>query len=282
MHMDDGLQTKYRQMVEAIRQMQRVIVAFSAGVDSTVVLKVALDTLGPANVLALTGVSPSLASRELQSVKDLAEALSAPLQLIDTDEMSDPRYAANNPDRCYFCKSDLFNRCNRIAAEKGFKVVLNGVNADDAGDWRPGLQAARELAVRAPLLEAGMSKADVRALAKHLNLPNWEKPALACLASRIPYGTPVTITSLSQVEQAEAFLDERGFRNFRVRHHQKLARIEVSPADLHRLLEEPLRSDLIAHLKKIGYVYVTVDLQGFRSGSGNEVLQNVVGTAPSR
>lgn len=270
--MDDLLQAKYRRMVESIREMKRVIVAFSAGVDSTVVLKVALDTLGRENVLAVTGVSPSLASRELDSVKQLAQVMDAPLELIGTSEMNDPRYAANSPDRCYFCKSELFTRCNVIGREKGYAVVLNGVNADDAGDWRPGTNAAKELGVRAPLLEAGLSKADVRALAKHLDLPNWEKPALACLASRIPYGTPVTIASLSQVEKAEAFLYEKGFSNFRVRHHQKLARIEVELADLLRLTQDPLRTEIIDHFKKLGYTYVTVDLQGFRSGSANEVL----------
>jgi pyridinium-3,5-biscarboxylic acid mononucleotide sulfurtransferase len=159
-----------------------------------------------------------------------------------------------------------------LAKARGFAAVVNGVNTDDLGDWRPGLKAAKEWDVRAPLVEVGMSKADVRSLAKDLGLPNWEKPALACLSSRVPYGTPVTIGVLSQIERAEAVLHDLGFRNFRVRHHQKLARIEVGPQDLVRLLDESLRRRVVSAFKQLGYIYVTLDLQGFRSGSGNEVL----------
>jgi uncharacterized protein len=267
------LALKHGRMKEAIRGMGRVIVAFSAGVDSTLVLKVALETLGRENVVAATGVSPSLARRELDSVRELAGLMGANLELVGTSEMDSPNYTANPTNRCYFCKSELYARLGELAARKGGGwVVLNGVNADDTGDWRPGLKAAEENAVRAPLLEAGLTKADVRALAKELGVPNWEKPALACLSSRIPYGTPVTIGSLGQIEKAEAFLWDRGFKNFRVRHHQKLARIEVPLEDLPRLYEDPLRTELVTYFKNIGYTYVTVDLQGFRSGSGNEVL----------
>ena len=187
--------------------------------------------------------------------------------------MDSPEYTANASNRCYFCKSELYTKLEELAKQKGGGwVVCNGVNADDKGDWRPGLKAADEHAVRAPLLEAQMTKGDVRALAKELGVPNWEKPALACLSSRIPYGTPVTIGSLGQIEKGEAFLWDRGFKNFRVRHHQKLARIEVGVADFARLCEEPLRTELVTYFKNIGYTYVTMDLQGFRSGSGNEVL----------
>lgn len=273
--MDAALDTKYVRMVEAIKQMGRVVVAFSAGVDSTVVLKVALEALGAQNVLAATGVSPSLAGRELQSVKDLARILAAPLELIGTSEMNDPRYAANPTNRCYFCKSELYSRLTEIARERGYSAVLCGINADDTGDFRPGIQAAKDFTVRAPLMEFGLSKADTRALAKHLKLPNWQKPALACLASRIPYGTPITLASLTQVEKGEAFLQDRGFAVFRVRHHQKIVRIEVPVEDLPRLLSEPLRTELVEHFKGLGFTYVTVDLQGFRSGSGNEVLAAV-------
>jgi uncharacterized protein len=229
-------------------------------------------------VIAATGVSPSLAARELNSVKELAGILGATLELMGTSEMDSPQYTANPTNRCYFCKSELYTKLAELVARKGGGwVVLNGVNADDKGDWRPGLKAAEENAVRAPLLEAGMTKGDVRALAKELGVPNWEKPALACLSSRIPYGTPVTIGSLGQIEKAEAFLWDRGFKNFRVRHHQKLARIEVPVEDLPKLYAEPLRTELVTYFKNIGYTYVTVDLQGFRSGSGNEVL----GAAPA-
>jgi uncharacterized protein len=251
--------------------LARVIVAFSGGVDSTLVLKIALDTLGPKNVLAATGVSPSLPQKELQSVQDLAAALNAPLQLVPTSEMDNPNYTSNPTNRCYFCKTELYGKLATLKDSEW--VVVNGLNADDLGDYRPGIKAAKEWAVRSPLLEAGLTKSDVRELAQHLGLPNWQKPALACLSSRVPYGTPVTIQTLSQIEQAEAFLRDRGFVNVRVRHHQKLARIEVDAKDLSRLIEEPLKGQLLAHLNQLGYTYVTADLQGFRSGSGNEAIK---------
>jgi uncharacterized protein len=271
----DELDQKHGRMKAALREMGRVVVAFSAGVDSTVVLKVALDTLGTENVLACTGVSPSLAARELASVKELAAKLGAPLELISTSEMDDSNYSANPSNRCYFCKTELYTRLTDVARGRGYRAVLNGVNSDDQGDFRPGLKAATEWQVRAPLLEAGLTKADVRMLARRLGLPNWEKPALACLSSRVPYGTPVTRENLTQIEKAEAFLYDRGFENFRVRHHEELARIEVRVEDLGRLCEEPLRTELTTYFRNIGYTYVTMDLQGFRSGSGNEVLRRL-------
>lgn len=271
--MNDALQTKLQRLIEIIRPLKRVVVAFSAGVDSTVVLKVAMDALGKENVLAATGVSPSLAQRELQSVRDLASLMEAPLELVGTSEMDNPSYSSNPINRCYFCKSELYTKLQEIAEAKGYLAILNGVNHDDRGDFRPGMEAADQWRVQAPLLEAQITKAEVREIAQTLALPNWEKPALACLSSRIPYGTPVTIGSLGQVEKAEGFLWDRGFKNFRVRHHSKLARIEVTVQDLPRLLEEPLRTELLTYFKNIGYTYVTMDLQGFRSGSGNEVLK---------
>ena len=271
----DELEAKFEQVLGLIRAMRRVIVAFSGGVDSTVVLKVALEALGRENVLAATGVSPSLPQRELQSVKELAEILSAPLELIQTSEMDSPNYTANPSNRCYYCKTELYSKLTELAAAKNYNTILNGLNLDDTGDHRPGMSAAKEWNIRSPLLEARLSKADVRALANRLNLPNWEKPALACLSSRIPYGTAVTIQSLSQIERAEDFLRDHGFANLRVRHHTNLARIEVDCDDLPRLLEEPLRTSLINHFKQLGYTYVTLDLQGFRSGSGNETLVNL-------
>ena len=261
---------KHARLRARVAEMGSVVVAFSAGVDSTVVLRVALDVLGPERVLAATGVSPSLPARELASVKELAALMKAPLELVGTDEVNNPDYAANPTNRCYHCKTELYTRLSALAKSRGIEAVVNGVNADDVGDWRPGMQAAREWSIRAPLLEAGLTKADVRAVAKELGLPNWAKPALACLSSRVPYGTPVTVGVLSQIERAEALLYERGFTNFRVRHHQRVARIEASPADARRLLDDPLREEIVSAFKGLGYTYIAVDLQGFRSGSGNE------------
>ncbi len=233
--------------------MKRVIVAFSGGVDSTLVLKVALDVLGRENVLAATGISPSLPQRELQSVRDLAAILDAPLHLIETSEMDSPNYTSNPTNRCYYCKTELYSKLTELARSGDYDVILNGLNLDDTGDHRPGISAAKEWHIRSPLLEARLTKSDVRALAHHLAIPNWEKPALACLSSRIPYGTAVTIQSLSQIERAEAFLLDHGFSNIRVRHHSNLARIEVDAKDLAKLLEEPLRSDLLRQFKALGY-----------------------------
>ena len=267
-----------KRLRDAIAPLKRVVVAFSAGVDSTVVLKCARDVLGRDNVLAGTGVSPSLARRELDSVRDLATLLDVPLELVETSEMDSPNYTANPTNRCYFCKTELYTKLTEVARRRGFHVLLNGLNLDDTGDHRPGRLAATEFDVRSPLLEARLTKSDVRAVALKLGLPNWQKPALACLSSRIPYGTPVTIKSLTQIEKAEAFLYDRAFTNFRVRHHGNLARIEVNPTDLGRLVVEPLRSELVTYFKNIGYTYVTMDLQGFRSGSGNEVLPSRSGS----
>jgi uncharacterized protein len=269
----EELKDKRERIERQLRELGRVIVAFSAGVDSTVVLKMALDTLGKQKVLAVTGVSPSLASRELNSVRNLAERVGAPLRLVETNEMNNPAYTANSADRCFHCKSELYTKLTELAVKEGFGAILNGINRDDQGDWRPGIAAATQFKVVAPLLEAGVTKAEVRELAKQLELPNWDKPALACLSSRIPYGTPVTIKSLGQIERAEAFLYDKGLRGFRVRHHGQVARIEVAPADMAVFCADPLRSDVVSRFKELGYVYVTVDLQGFRSGSGNEVLK---------
>lgn len=268
----DTLQQKHQRLKGLIAEMQSVVVAFSGGVDSTLVLKVALDVLGKDCVLAATGVSPSLPQRELESVKQLASLLNAPLELVNTDEINNPAYAANSPSRCYHCKTELYTCLTQLAKQRGFATIANGVNLDDQGDFRPGIKAAKEWSVRAPLMEAALAKHEIRTLANELAIPNWQKPALACLSSRVAYGTTVTVQILSQIERAEAFLYQRGFSNFRVRHHSKVARIEVSPSDMQRLLADPLRTEVVSAMKNLGYNYITLDLQGFRSGSGNEAL----------
>lgn len=265
-------QEKFQRLCETLRNAHRVIVAFSAGVDSTFLLKVAVDLLGPENVLACTGVSPSLADAELQSVRDLAKTIGSPLRLITTREMDNPQYVLNDSRRCFHCKSELYTQLKVIAKETGIDVICNGANADDTGDYRPGMEAATKYAVRSPLLEVGLTKAEIRELSRQVKLPTWDKPALACLSSRIPYGTPVTTDSLKQIEKAEAYLRRQGFRICRVRHHGSVARIEVPLADIPRLCEDPFRQDLITAFRDIGYTYIALDLQGFRSGSGNEVL----------
>ena len=243
--------------------------AFSGGVDSTLVLKVAYDVLGE-NALGVTAVSPSLPQAELEEAIRLARWIGAPHRLLETHEIEDPNYARNPANRCYYCKAELHDTLQELAAREGFAYILDGTNLDDLGDFRPGQQAARERGVRSPLREASLTKQDVRALARYLGLPNWDKPAMACLSSRIPYGTPVTVEALRRIERAEQGLRELGFRQLRVRHHNNLARIEVPPRDFPRLLE--VRDEVVQRLKEAGYTYVTMDLAGFRSGSMNEML----------
>ncbi len=264
------LDARRAELERIIDRMGRVIVAFSAGIDSTLVLKVAVDRLGD-NALAVTAVSASLAEAEREEACELARRIGARHLLLETHELDDPAYAANPTNRCYFCKTELYTELIELAQREGYPFILNGANADDVGDYRPGEQAAREFGVRSPLREAGFTKAHVRALARELGLPNWDKPAMACLSSRLPYGTPVTRAALSQVERAEKYLRGLGFRQVRVRHHNDLARIEVERADLARLIE--LGPQIHAELKALGYTYVTADLLGFRSGSLNEAIR---------
>ncbi len=270
-----AVEEKYAQLQGILRDIGRVAIGFSGGVDSTLLLRVALDTLGGENVLALIGDSDSYPTRELQEAKALAEEMGAPYRVIQSKELDDERYAANPSNRCYYCKSDLFTRCVAIGREHGFSTVLDGNNADDVGDWRPGQKAARELGVRSPLMEIGMSKAEVRELSRALGLRTWDKPAFACLASRIPYGTAITREKLSAVEEAENFLRDLGFAQVRVRHHGEVARIEVAPALIEQLLDHTLRERINSRLRELGFRYVTLDLQGYRMGSMNEVLSGV-------
>ena len=267
-----SLELKEQSLHALLRGHGRVALGFSGGVDSTLLLRVALDVLGTANVLAVIADTPSLPRKEFAEALRLAEGMGAACAVIDPDELSDPRYTANPADRCYFCKKHLFEHIAREAAARGFGTVLDGNNADDAGDYRPGRRAAQELGVRSPLLEAGLTKAEIRALSARAGLPTADKPAMACLASRIPYGTPVTAEVLAQVERAETALRDAGFVQCRVRHHGEVARIEVAVAELTRLLDTALRETVVRRVKEAGYRFVTLDLQGYRTGSLNEGL----------
>lgn len=259
-------------MRDLVRAMNRVVVAFSGGVDSTFVLKVALDTLGPDRVLAVTGRSPSVSADEFDAACRLARELGATHEIIDTNEFVDPNYLANPTNRCYYCKTELYTRLHDLLAQRGDAVIVNGVNADDLADWRPGLKAADEHRVRAPAAEAGLTKADIRRLSAELGLSTHDKPAGPCLSSRLPYGEAVTPEKLRMVERAERVLHELGFRECRVRHHGAVARIEVPADRLTDLIQPVVRNRIDAELRNIGYAYVSLDLRGLRSGSLNEVI----------
>lgn len=272
---------KREQLQRILVSLGSVSVAFSGGADSTYLLAAALDDLGAERVLAITADSPALPRTELSEARSLAGMLGARHMVIPTQELDDPRFAENPPDRCYYCKQALFRSMHTIAEEQGYRTLVYGATADDLGDHRPGMRAAQEIGARAPLLEAGLRKAEIRELSRLRGLPTWDKPAMACLSSRFPYGTAITADRLHRVEQAEDLLRrEMGFAQVRIRDHDAVARIEVDPASLSLLVADPVRSQVVAHLKALGYVYIALDLEGFRSGSLNETLRRPAGTDP--
>ncbi len=267
-----SFQDKYGMLQQILEDLQKVVVAYSGGVDSTFLLKAAVDTLGPENVIACIGISSSLAKAQYKQALKSAKTIGINVEEIQMDEILDSKYSANNPDRCFHCKSHLYSTLRNIGEAKGFNNIICGCNFDDTDDFRPGNKAAKIHGVHSPLMEAKMTKADIRNMSRKLNLPTANVPASPCLASRVTYGLQITEQRLKQVEQAEDFLRKLGFVEFRVRHHDTVARIEVKPEDLEKVAIEPNRSKIVEKLKSLGFKYVTVDIQGFRSGSLNELL----------
>ncbi|MBF0183269.1 MAG: ATP-dependent sacrificial sulfur transferase LarE [Magnetococcales bacterium] len=260
----------YAHLLQTIRACERVLVAFSGGVDSSFLLWAVRESGVP--FLAVTALSPTMPAQDRQDVAQLVAAWQVAHRFIDSGEMADTHFVRNDFNRCYYCKSDLFSRLSALAEQEGFAVVVDGSTRDDAADYRPGLRAKGEHGVRSPLWEAGFGKAEVRRLAQARGLPNWDKPASPCLSSRISYGEPIVIESLRMVEAAEGVLKNLGFTTLRVRKQGQTARIELPPAEIPRLLQEPLRQQISAALRVLGFQFVTLDLEGFQSGKLNRVL----------
>ncbi len=267
------LDEKYARLQTILTDLDRVLVAFSGGVDSTFLLKVARDVLDADRVLALTATSPTYPAYEFDQSRQLAAALGVRQEVIASNELANEAFTRNDKRRCYHCKMTLFHLCLQQGRKLGFEVILDGSNLDDLDDFRPGREAVQELKVRSPLQEAQLTKEDIRTLSRRLGLPTADKQAFACLSSRFPYGTEITAERLTQVDQCETFLREQGFHNYRVRYHHDIARIEVAPDEIPRLLDGQLRQQVVATCKQAGFSYVTLDLQGYRTGSMNEVLK---------
>jgi len=269
------LDSKIQILKEILRKYKSLVIAYSGGVDSTFLAKVATDTLGRKNVLCVTANSETYPKRELADSKRFAKALGLAQRVMDTSELSIKGFSDNPPDRCYFCKGELFGKLKEMASGGGFGAVCDGANADDPNGHRPGIKAAREKGVISPLMDAGLSKDEIRALSKRMGLPTWDKPSFACLSSRFPYYEKITGGKLKRVESAEEFLKSLGVGQLRVRSHGDIARIEVVDGNIERLSSKRLRKKVVDRLKSLGYKYITIDLEGYRTGSMNEILSGV-------
>ncbi|HUY15489.1 MAG TPA: ATP-dependent sacrificial sulfur transferase LarE [Terriglobia bacterium] len=270
----EELEAKERKLEEQIRSLPSLIVAYSGGVDSAYLAYAAHKVLG-SRMLAVTALSASYSALDRQEALKCVDRFHLPHEFIETEEVSNLAYRANNPDRCYFCKDELFDKLDQLAAQRGFDAVAYGVNVDDQGDWRPGQRAARKHRVVAPLLDSGLTKVEIRQLSHRAGVPVWDRPASACLSSRIAYGIEVTPERLSTVERGEAALRELGFRQFRVRHHDKLVRIEIAPDELPRALSPGMAQCFVEIFKPLGFSFVTLDLEGYRQGSFNSGLVRI-------